>query len=268
MLLGGCVDEIASENPVLKFRNFSLRCDKSNSKISFDSPWDWELPRGKRIAVITESPFLRYQLITSVAGLLPPVSGEIISDGVIGWPVGGEGGLDGKMRISHGLTFLSVIYDDCLEKSCIKMHEFWDLLAGMNIHPGDIIRELSRTQKDFFFLALSILFSFDCYLIFQAKFLMSKDAKALRPILMRQLEGKALLSTSPSVRFQKEFCTEGLVIGGHGEILFSGEILEARQWAENNLKQPVDSDSEDDNLSQDMLFKNEESSSDLFDDVV
>ena len=29
-----------------------------------------------------------------------------------------------------------------------------------------------------------------------------------------------------------------------------------------------DSDSEDDNLSQDMLFKNEESSSDLFDDVV
>ena len=93
------MDEIASENPVLKFRNFSLRCDKSNSKISFDSPWDWELPRGKRIAVITESPFLRYQLITSVAGLLPPVSGEIISDGVIGWPVGGEGGLDGKMRI-------------------------------------------------------------------------------------------------------------------------------------------------------------------------
>ena len=268
MSRGVFVDEIAAVSPVLKFRNFSLRCDKSDSKISFNTPWNWELPQGKKIAVITESSFLRYQLITSIAGLIPPMSGEIICDGVLGWPVGGEGGLDGKMRISHGLSFLSVIYDDCLEKSRIKMHEFWDLLSGMNIYPGDIIRELSRTQKDFFFLALSILFSFDCYLIFQANFLMSKDAKALRPLLSRQLEGKALLSTSPSIRFQKEFCTEGLVLGSRGQLLFLGGLLEARQWAEKNFRGSVDSDSEDDSFNENIIFKNEESSSDLFNDDV
>ena len=259
------MDEIPSDTPVLKFRNFSLRCDKSDPKISFDTPWNWELPRGKRIAVITESSLLRYQLIASVAGFVSPISGEIIADGVIGWPVGGEGGLDGKMRISHGFNFLSVIYDDCLEKSRIKIHEFWDLLTGMNIHPGNIIRELTRTQREFFFLSLSILFSFDCYLIFQSKFLMSKDGKVLRSLLLRQIEGKSLLSTSPSIRFQKEFCTEGLVLGAHGEVLFAGGLLEARQWADSNLKESVDSDSEEDILRQNFVFENEDSSPESLD---
>ena len=34
--------------------------------------------------------FLRYQLSAAIAGLVSPVSGEILADGVIGWPVGDE----------------------------------------------------------------------------------------------------------------------------------------------------------------------------------
>ena len=103
------LNAMGSATPVLTFRNFSLRCDKSDPQISFQTPWNWELVRGKKVAVITNNTFLQYQLIAGLAGLVPPVSGEMICDGAMGWPVGGEGGLDGKLRISHALSFLSTL---------------------------------------------------------------------------------------------------------------------------------------------------------------
>ena len=242
------VDATGSATPVLTFRNLSLRCDKSNPQITFQTPWNWELLQAKRIAVITNSSFLRYQLTAALAGLVPPVSGEIVSDGVIGWPVGAEGGLDSKLRISHALNFLSTVYSDCLEKSRVGLDEFWGMLSEKEIYPSVIIKELSKEQKDFFFLALSVLFSFDCYLFSSTRFLMSRPAKQLRSLLLRQLEGKTLFATSTNSRFQREFCTEGLVLGPLGQILFAGGLAEAIQWSDQNLESFDVSESDDEQL--------------------
>ena len=242
---GVVVNASGSARPVLTFRNFSVRCDKSNPQVSFQTPWNWELGRDKRIALITNSSFLRYQLSAALAGLVPPVSGELLADGVIGWPVGGEGGLDGKLRTSHALNFLTKVYSDCLEKSLVSIDEFWDLMSEMEIDSRAIIKELSREQKDYFFLALSVLFSFDLYLISKTRFLMSKTAKSLRGLLLKQIEGKILISTSSNIRFQREFCSEGLVLGSLGQILFAGELSDALEWADQNLEASNVSDSED-----------------------
>ena len=107
---GVVVSVTTSGSPLLSFRNFSLRCDKSNPEIAFHTPWNWGINRSKRISLITNNSFLRYQLSAALAGLVPPVSGEMLTDGVVGWPVGGEGGLDGKLRISHALNFLTTVY--------------------------------------------------------------------------------------------------------------------------------------------------------------
>ena len=245
---GGIVSELeasqvvlnatGSATPVLTFRNFSLRCDKSDPQITFQTPWNWELVRGKKVAVITNNTFLQYQLIAGLAGLVPPVSGEMICDGAMGWPVGGEGGLDGKLRISHALDFLSTLYSDCLETSHVSIDEFWNLLSGMEIHPSLLIKQLSKNQKSFFYLALSVLFSFDCYLITRSSshMLMSSAAKPLRALFRKQIEDKAIIATSTSGRFRREFCTEGLVLGPLGQILFTGKLSKAIEWADQNLE--------------------------------
>ena len=243
---GVVVTAKASVRPILTFQNFSLRCDKSDPGVSFKQPWNWDLSSGKRIAVITTNSYLRYQLIVGLAGLVPPVSGDFYGDGVIGWPVGGEGGLDSKLRVSHALSFLSNVYGDCLENSRISYDEVWKLLEEVSIYPQLIIKELTKTQKDFFFLALSVLFSFDLYLIPKTKFLMSKAAKPLRRLLLKQIEGKSLIATTTNSRFLREFCADGLVLGSFGEILFSGELSESMQWARDNLEGFDVSDSEDD----------------------
>jgi len=263
---GVVLNASGSATPMLKFKNFSLRCDKSDPRISFQTPWNWELTQGKKIAVITTSSFLRYQLIAGMAGLVPPVSGEILGNSVIGWPLGGEGGLDSKLRLRHALDFLSTVYSDCLEKSRVSIDEFWRLLSDNDIHPGLIIKELSKDQKDFFFLALSVLFSFDCYLIPKTKFLMSRAAKPLRAPLMRQLEGKTLFATSTNSRFRREFCTEGLVLGSLGQILFAGGLAEAIEWADQNLEASEVSESEEDQLEMGLDLQNADASDDQADD--
>lgn len=259
---GVVVSATASARPLLSFQNFSLRCDKSDPRISFQAPWNWELDQAKRIAVITNSSFLRYQLSAALAGLVPPVSGEMLTDGVVGWPVGGEGGLDGKLRITHALNFLTTVYSDCLEKSLVSVDEFWGFMSAAEINPRSIIKELSRDQKDCFFLALSVLFSFDLYLISKTRYLMSRPAKPLRALLLKQLEGKTLIATSTNSRFQREFCTDGLVLDSMGQILFVGGVSEAIEWADQNLDASDVSDSDDEQLDIGLDLLNTELSDD------
>jgi capsular polysaccharide transport system ATP-binding protein len=265
---GVVVSATASARPLLSFRNFSLRCDKSDPRISFQAPWNWELDQAKRIAIITNSSFLRYQLSAALAGLVPPVSGEMLAEGVVGWPVGGEGGLDGKLRIIHALNFLTTVYSDCLEKSLVSVDEFWGFMSAAEINPRSIIKELSREQKDCFFLSLSVLFSFDLYLISKTRYLMSRPAKPLRALLLKQLEGKTLFATSTNGRFQREFCTDGLVLDSMGQILFAGGISEAIEWADQNLDASDVSDSDEDQLEMGLNLLNSESSDEQMDDFV
>ena len=255
----------ASINPVLRFQDFSLRCDKSNPEISFETPWNWDCDSRKRIAIITNNSFLRYQLIASMSGLVSPVTGQIVGNSVIGWPVGGDGGLDRKLRVSHAFSFLSTVYNDCLDQSLVSIDEFWNILSDTGIEPGLVIRELSREQKDFLGLALSVIFSFDCYLIPKTRFLMSKPAKPLKDLLLRQIEGKMLFSTSANVQFQREFCTDGLVLGPLGQILFLGPLADAIQWADQNLEGSNVLESEDDSFEFDLNLSNSDSTDDGMD---
>jgi len=264
-LSGLVVIETASDQPVLSFRSFSLRCDKSNPEISFESPWDWECGNGKRIAIITNNSYLRYQLIACMSGLISPVSGEIISKSIIGWPVGGGEGLDRKLQIIHAVNFLSTVYGDCLLQSSVSKDDFWRILSDVGIEPYLVIKDLSRDQKDFFALALSVLFSFDCYLVPKTRFLMSKPAKVLKDLLLKQIEGKILFATTSNVQFQREFCTDGVVLGDLGQILFAGPLADAIRWAEENLEESVASDSEfeDDNLAINLTNSDNSSSMDV-----
>ena len=257
---------MVSAKPLLEFRDFSVRCDKSNPDISFPNPWNWTLAEGKRIAIITNNSFLRYQLMASLADLVPPVSGEFLGPCVISWPVGGEGGLDSKLRVSHGFDFLFSIYGDCLSGSNVSKDEVWGLLQQIDIYPEQIIKELTREQKDFFYLSISVLFSFDLYLISKTKYLMSKAAKPLRQLLLKQLEGKSLLAISSNSRFRREFCTDGMVLSPLGEILFAGGLEESIKWSVENLESVDDSDPEDDQYSLELSLRNLDSSDDQNDD--
>ena len=89
---------------------------------------------------------------------------------------------------------------------------------------------------------------------------MSKPAKLLKELLLRQIKGKMLFSTSANVQFQREFCTDGLVLGPLGQILFLGPLADAIQWAEQNLERSNVLESEEDAFEVKLNLSNSDAS--------
>ena len=95
---------------------------------------------------------------------------------------------------------------------------------------------------------------------------MSREARLLKALLLNQLQGKTLLATSTNRRFQEEFCSDGLVIGSSGQLLFAGGLLEAIQWSDQNLTRVTVSESDDESFGMDLMFSNSEPSGMTIDD--
>jgi capsular polysaccharide transport system ATP-binding protein len=239
----------SSAEPILAFDEFVLRADKSDSSVVISSPWNWWINSGDRLSVMTTNSFLSYQLMATLAGLVKPVSGEVFKQGTVSWPLGGEGGLDGKLSIDQSLEFLINIYSDCLEKSRVTLQEFYEALQAQSIQSSLKLKELEKDQKDYFYMALSILFSFDVYLVPKFRYLMSRRAMPLRKLLHRQLEGNSLISTGGNNRFRREFCNKGLVLDRFGEVIFQGDLEQAIAMIDQKNADSGSVDSEDDQFN-------------------
>jgi capsular polysaccharide transport system ATP-binding protein len=239
----------SSAEPILAFDEFVLRADKSDSSVVISSPWNWWINSGDRLSVMTTNSFLSYQLMATLAGLVKPVSGEVFKQGTVSWPLGGEGGLDGKLSIDQSLEFLINIYSDCLEKSRVTLQEFYEALQAQSIQSSLRLKELEKDQKDYFYMALSILFSFDVYLVPKFRYLMSRRAMPLRELLHRQLEGSSLISTGGNNRFRREFCNKGLVLDRFGEVIFQGDLEQAIAMIDQKNADSGSVDSEDDQFN-------------------
>ena len=96
---------------------------------------------------------------------------------------------------------------------------------------------------------------------------MSRSAGPLRALLLEQVQGRMLLATAANVQFQREFCTDGLVLGPSGQILFAGEILTAIQWADDNLGRSYELESEGNDFAANFDLTNSETSGDGIDDL-
>ena len=157
------------------------------------------------------------------------------------------------MTIDQSLDFLSNIYSDCLEKSLITLEDFDEVLKTQSIESSSKLKELEKEQKDYFYMAISILFSFDVYLVPKFRYLMSRKAMPLRALFHRQLEGNSLISTGGNNRFRREFCNKGMVLNGLGEVMFQGDLEQAIALVNQNA---ADVDSEDDQFDLGDSLKN------------
>ena len=258
---------VNSNNPIFAFKDAYIRTDKSDESVTNQVAWDWSIGTGDRLAVLTSNPFLRYQLIAVLAGLVPAVAGRQIRQGVIGWPVGGQGGLDSKLKISQNVEFVCRLYQDCLQPDQFTPDAFWMLLAEEGIESQSYLRDLSSSQKSIFFTALSLLFTFDLHLVPRTRFLMSKAGTSLRKLFLKQSQGAALLTTSTNARFLRQFCDQGLVLSPSGEPLFFGGLDEALARFDQSPTQAESEDSDED-LIEGLTLQNSERQADDQDDIL
>ena len=228
----------SSAEPILAFDEFVLRADKSDSNVVNSSPWNWCLHPGEQLCVMTTNSFLSYQLMATLSGLVEPVSGEVLTQSNLSWPLAGQGGLHSSLTISNGFEFVSSIYGDTLERSHVSPGEFFDALKSQEIDTSIPLKELTKDQKNFFYAALSILFSFDICIAPRSTYLlffMTEDAKLLRSLFRKQLDGGLCMITNAGNNpFKRQFCNRGMVLGPLGDVIFDGDLDEAIAISKEN----------------------------------
>lgn len=252
---------------IISLDDFYIRADKSDDQVVNQVAWNWDVAPGERLAVMTTNSYLRYQLIGVLSGLVPAVAGRQVRRGVIGWPLGGEGGLDSKLKIIQNVEFVCQLYQDRLRGDRFSLESFWLLLSQQGIEPQAVQRDLNSTQKSFFFTALSLLFDFDLYLVPKTRFVMSKPGQVLRQLFFEQAESASLVTTSSNSRFLRQFCNRGLVLSPAGEPLFMGSLEEALLRFDQVPGQG-DAEDSDESLLQGLNLQNSDRETDDQDDIL
>ena len=243
------------EDLVLKFS----RKEKSINTI----PISFSFRDGEKSAILCGNRRIRDELLGSIYGLVKPASGRISHQGLVSWPLGLKGGLDGKLTLRQNMLFLSSLYQDRVVPFNIEkfLKAFLDA-AGLS--PRERLKDLRSRDQKLFFLMTSLAFSFDVFLVPSAQFLMGGDKdqviKYLRTVFEARIENHTLITTSGNKKFLKDFCNKGLAIDSSGQQVFEGSLDECFDWMKALSTQ---SDSgEDNDVVDESLFSRDLSNED------
>ena len=130
------------------------------------------------------------------------------------------------------------------------------------------LKSYNKYMRARFYLAVSLAFDFDVYVIPQLSAWKSNTSseKVLRlhQALRDRTAGKSILMTNTDFSFLEQFCDDGLVLN-QGSIAYSGSFSECRDWYEANISKAPEEDT-DMQIESEEVLSTKELDSDLLDD--
>jgi len=204
----------------------------------------WELQEGQRVGVIAESMREAHAFLDCAAGITTPQQGHVSIQSHVSWPVGTKGGLSSALSGRQNACFLQGVYGHGGQQrnDLAQIERLADLEKGYFDKP---LKNYNRYMRARFYLAVSLAFDFDVYVIPQQSAWKSNSSseKVLRlhKALRDRTSGKSILMTNTDFNFLEQFCNDGLVLN-HGSIAFSGSFSECRAWYEANISKAPEED--------------------------
>ena len=100
------LDVAANHAVTLKLEDLVLQFSRKEKTIN-TNPISFSFLEGEKRAILCSNRRIRDELLGSIYGLVQPASGRISHQGLVSWPLGLKGGLDGKLTLRHNMLFLS-----------------------------------------------------------------------------------------------------------------------------------------------------------------
>ena len=207
---------------------------------------NWELQEGQRVGVIAESMLEAHALLDCAAGITTPQRGHVSIRSHVSWPVGAKGGLSSALSGRQNARFLQGVYGHGGQQrnDLDQIERLADLERGYFDKP---LKSYNKYMRARFYLAVSLAFDFDVYVIPQQSAWKSNtnSEKILRlqKALKDRTSGKTILMTNTDFSFLEQFCDDGLVLD-QGSIAYSGTFSECRAWYEANINKAPEEDTD------------------------
>ena len=147
---------LSRQASVVDFQDVVLRCNR-REKTFLNPPWNLQLQKGDKIAVIAANRKMRDEFLGCIYGLIKPVSGYVVPNGVVSWPLGLKGGLDSKLSLSQNIRFLESVYEDRVAP--LNSKKFLDVFYELTgLTPEQKLKSLKSKEQKIFYIIIALIF--------------------------------------------------------------------------------------------------------------
>ena len=233
--------------PLISLRNITRDVNSSKDNVRrLLKNVSWELQAGQRVGVIAESMQEAHAFLDCAAGITTPQRGQVSIQAHVSWPLGAKGGLSSALSGRQNARFLQSVYGHGGQqrRDLDQIEKLADLEKGYFDKP---LKNYNKYMRARFYLAVSLVFDFDVYVIPQQFAWKSNTGSEkilrLQQALKDRIAGKSILMTNTDFGFLEQFCDQGLVLD-QGSIAFSGSFSACRSWYETNISKAPEDDIE------------------------
>lgn len=184
---------------------------------------DLTLPTGKSLGLIGRNGAGKSTLLDIIAGVQPPDTGRVVTDGTISWPVGFGASLHPQMTGRQNLRFVARIYGVDTESLFDFVLDFSEL-GGQIDNP---VKTYSSGMRARLLFALSMGIKFDTYLVDEITAVGDANfTKKSQALFLDRVADASAIMVSHQMNKLRNFCDAGLVLN-NGRLEYFDDLDDA-----------------------------------------
>ncbi|SLN61813.1 ABC transporter ATP-binding protein [Pseudooctadecabacter jejudonensis] len=220
---------------MIEFHNVTKQFVTNGKIKTVISDLNLSLPGRRSLGLLGRNGAGKSTLLNMIAGTSEPTYGQIVTEGLVSWPVGFAGSFHPDLTGLQNCRFISRIYGVDTD----GLVEFVEDFAGLKEHFRMPLRSYSSGMKSRLAFAVSMGIEFDIYLVDEitavgdAAFRESSDR-----LFQARTQSSSAVVCSHSMDQVKRLCDCALVLGDDGAQFFES-VDEAIQVHKHNMAQLV-----------------------------
>ena len=208
---------------MIRFENLSKGFWVGGTRKMVIDHLDLTLPTGKSLGLLGRNGAGKSTLIQIIAGILPPDTGQVVTDGTISWPVAFGGSFHPQLTGAQNVRFVARIYGVDTDSLIGFVQDFAEL--GRHFHMP--VRTYSAGMKSRLTFGTSMGIRFDTYLVDEVTAVGDASFRdKSRRVFRDRMQASSSILVTHNMNEMRDFCDAGLLLN-QGKLQYFDNLDEA-----------------------------------------